>query len=69
MRRCCYEDWPMNRLLDRIAIDPEICGSKPCIGGTRLWVPLILDFLADGMTEAGLIAVAAFEIHLQETDA
>lgn len=30
----------MNRLLDRIAIDPEICGGKPCIKGTRLWVLL-----------------------------
>ena len=46
----------MNRLLNRIAIDPEICGGKPCIRGTRLWVSLILDFLADGMTEAELIA-------------
>jgi uncharacterized protein (DUF433 family) len=46
----------MNRLLDRIAIDPEICGGKPCIRGTRLWVSLILDFLADGMTEAEVIA-------------
>jgi uncharacterized protein (DUF433 family) len=46
----------MNRLLDRIAIHPEICGGKPCIRGTRLWVSLILDFLADGMTEAEVIA-------------
>jgi len=45
----------MNRLLDHISIDPEICGGKPCIRGTRLWVSLILDFLADGMTEAELI--------------
>jgi uncharacterized protein (DUF433 family) len=45
----------MNRLLDRISIDPEICGGKPCIRGTRLWVSLILDFLADGMTEAEVI--------------
>jgi uncharacterized protein (DUF433 family) len=42
----------MNPLLDRISIDPEICGGKPCIRGTRLWVSLILDFLADGMPEA-----------------
>jgi len=46
----------MNRLLDRVSIDPEICGGKPCIRGTRLWVSLILDFLADGLTEAELIA-------------
>jgi len=46
----------MNVLLDRIAIDPRICGGKPCIRGTRLWVALILDYLADGMTEAELRA-------------
>ena len=46
----------MNALLDRIAIDPAICGGKPCVRGTRLWVSLILDFMADGMTEADLLA-------------
>lgn len=46
----------MNALLDRISIDPEICGGKPCIKGTRIWVALILDFLADGLTEAELQA-------------
>jgi uncharacterized protein (DUF433 family) len=45
----------MNALLDRISIDPEVCGGKPCIKGTRLWVALILDFLADGTTEAELL--------------
>jgi uncharacterized protein (DUF433 family) len=46
----------MNTLLDRITIDPEVCGGKPCIRGTRIWVSLVLDFLADGMTEAELLA-------------
>jgi uncharacterized protein (DUF433 family) len=46
----------MNALLERITIDPEICGGKPCIMGTRIWVSLILDFLADGMSEAELLA-------------
>ncbi|HXR25736.1 MAG TPA: DUF433 domain-containing protein, partial [Candidatus Binataceae bacterium] len=43
-------------LLDRISIDPEICGGKPCIKGTRVWVALVLDFLADGMAEAEILA-------------
>ncbi|HEX9836553.1 MAG TPA: DUF433 domain-containing protein [Alphaproteobacteria bacterium] len=47
---------PVNALLERIAIDPEVCGGKPCIRGTRIWVSLILDFLAGGMTEAELLA-------------
>ncbi|HXQ50178.1 MAG TPA: DUF433 domain-containing protein [Stellaceae bacterium] len=46
----------MNALLDRISIDPEICGGKPCIKGTRVWVALVLDFLADGMAEAEILA-------------
>jgi uncharacterized protein (DUF433 family) len=45
----------MNILLDRIGIDPQVCGGKPCIKGTRIWVSLILDFLADGMPEAELL--------------
>lgn len=37
-------------LLARISINPNICFGKPCIKGHRLWVSLILDFLASGMT-------------------
>ncbi len=37
-------------LLARISIDPKVCFGKPCIKGHRLWVSLILDFLASGMT-------------------
>ena len=44
----------MNSLLERISINPAICGGKPCVKGTRIWVSLILDFLASGMTEAQL---------------
>jgi uncharacterized protein (DUF433 family) len=52
----CYA-WPvMNTLLNRIVIDPKVCGGKPCVRGTRIWVSLILDLLADGMTEAELLA-------------
>lgn len=37
-------------LLKRISINPEICFGKPCIRGHRIWVSLILDLLASGMT-------------------
>ena len=40
----------MNDLLGRIAVDPRICFGKPCIRGTRIWVLLLLDFLASGTT-------------------
>lgn len=37
-------------LLSRISIDPNICFGKPCIRGHRIWVSLILSYLASGMT-------------------
>jgi uncharacterized protein (DUF433 family) len=46
----------MSKLLDRISIDPAVCGGKPCIRGTRVWVSLVLDMLAAGMSVAELIA-------------
>jgi uncharacterized protein (DUF433 family) len=46
----------MTPLLDRIAIDPQVCFGKPCIKGTRIWVSLILDFLASGESEAQVLA-------------
>jgi uncharacterized protein (DUF433 family) len=42
----------MAELLNRISIDPAVCGGKPCIKGTRIWVSLILDLLASGLSEA-----------------
>ena len=45
----------MDSLFQRISIDPAICGGKPCIKGTRIWVSLILDFFAEGMSEAELL--------------
>lgn len=44
------EDW-----IQRISIDPKICFGKPCIKGHRIWVSLILDFLANGMTIAEIL--------------
>lgn len=40
----------INPLLKRISVDPEVCFGKPCIRGTRIWVSLILDYLASGMS-------------------
>lgn len=37
-------------LLERISIDPAICFGKPCVKGHRIWVALILGFLAEGRT-------------------
>lgn len=40
----------MNPLLKRISVDPQICFGKPCIKGHRIWVSLILGYLAAGDT-------------------
>lgn len=47
----------MNRteLLKRIVVDPNICFGKPVIRGTRIWVALIVENLADGLTEEELL--------------
>jgi uncharacterized protein (DUF433 family) len=43
-------------LLDRISIDPAVCHGKPCIRGHRVWVSLILDLLAGGMSSTEVLA-------------
>ena len=43
-------------LLDRICEDPEVCFGKPCIRGTRVWVSLIVDNLAAGVSEDEILA-------------
>jgi len=37
-----------DQMLERISINPQVCFGKPVIKGTRIWVSLILDFLASG---------------------
>ncbi|MBI3607174.1 MAG: DUF433 domain-containing protein [Nitrospirae bacterium] len=44
------------KILQRISIDPAVCFGKPCIRGTRIWVSLILDNLAEGVSEAELLS-------------
>jgi len=43
-------DVERRELLSRIGVDPNICFGKPCIRGHRIWVSLVLDLLASGMT-------------------
>jgi uncharacterized protein (DUF433 family) len=47
----------MNRddVLARITIDPSICFGKPCIRGHRIWVSLVLDFLASGWSTSEVL--------------
>jgi len=53
-----YSTLAMDRehLLQRIAIDPNICFGKPCIRGHRIWVALILDLLSKGASIADVLS-------------
>lgn len=42
--------------MSRIWIDPARCGGRPCIRGHRIWVSMVLDLLADGLSPADIIA-------------
>ncbi len=55
----------MKTLLARISVNPNVCFGKPCIRGTRIWVSLLLDMLAEGMT---IPEVLSEYPHLKEED-
>lgn len=40
---------------DRITLDPEVMGGKPCIRGIRVTVGTILGLLASGHTEEEIL--------------
>ena len=44
-----------DELLRRVTTDRSVCGGKPCIRGTRIYIAIILDAMADGMTPAEII--------------
>ena len=43
----------MAKLAERITVDPEQCGGRPCIRGMRIRVTDVLDLLANGEGEFG----------------
>ena len=45
----------MSNLLDRITINPEQCGGRPCIRGMRIPVSLVVNLVANGMTTAEIL--------------
>lgn len=42
-------------LSDRITIDPEQCGGRPCIRGMRIWVVDVLDLLAADLSSQDVL--------------
>jgi len=41
--------------LERITIDPEICGGRPCIRGMRITVAQVLEMMAGGMSREQIL--------------
>ncbi len=42
-------------LLNRITVNPNQCGGRPCLRGLRIRVKDVLDMLADGVPEAEIL--------------
>ena len=43
-------------LLQRIVVDPQICFGKPTIRGHRIWVSLVLGYIAEGWSPEQVVA-------------
>ena len=43
------------KLTARITSKPNVCGGRPCVRDTRIEIAMILDALAEGMTEAEIM--------------
>ena len=39
----------------RITLKPDVCGGRPCIRDTRIEIAVILDGMAEGLTESEII--------------
>lgn len=46
----------MANLAERITVNPEHCGGRPCVGGMRIRVTDVLDLLANGLTPQDILA-------------
>jgi len=44
-----------DELLRRVIVDPKICSGQPCIRDTRIYIAIILDGLAEGLTPEQII--------------
>ena len=45
----------MTELADRITVNPEQCGGRPCIRGMRIRVTDVLDLLAAGQSQEEIL--------------
>jgi len=45
----------MAEVMDRITVNPEQCGGRPCVRGMRIRVTDVLDLLASGLSVAQVL--------------
>ncbi len=45
----------MAEIMERITVDPEQCGGRPCIRGMRIRVTDVLDLLAAGLSQEDVL--------------
>ena len=45
----------MAKLAERITVDREQCGGRPCVRGMRIRVTDVLDLLANGLTASEVL--------------
>lgn len=50
----------MTSLLDRITVDPQQCGGRPCIRGMRIRVKDVLEQLAAGASRGEILEAWPF---------
>jgi uncharacterized protein (DUF433 family) len=49
--------------LDRITLNPEVMGGKPCIRGLRMTVGTLIGLLASGVSEEGILKMYPYLQH------
>jgi len=55
MRSAEYLKMASADLFERISVNPDVCAGKPCIKGTRIYIAIILDALAEGLSPENVI--------------
>ena len=58
----------MENLMDRITIDPDLCGGKPTVRGKRITVQTILGYLSAGDSKEDILVQYPF-LELEDINA
>ena len=56
-------------LLQRITVNPLVCGGRPCIRGMRIRVSDVLDLLANGLTPQEIVEEELPDLVLEDIQA